>query len=249
MIRYFSSLLVIAFAALASVVISPAASAASILVYSSDFDGSDYLFGGVTASTSGATTASVQGYAGLGTVGNQFSGNMLTSYNSSGTGTLVLSNLPTHSSVDLHALLAIIDSWDSTNGSVSPDYLQIKIDGAVVFSDTYDNASGSINNTAGLADIGGGIQQRGFSSWGDQAFDFGSALTNIAHSSSTMTVQILGTGAGWQGGTDESWGMDNFSVTLNDVPENAVPAPGGVAALGLALIGLWAARRRIGKLV
>lgn len=243
MFRSLFVLLVVA--AIATVAGLPSASATSIVVYSTNFDGSEVVAGGVTAVTSGAATASVQGYAGLGPSGNQFSGDMLTSYNSTSSATLTLSNLPTHTSVDLHALLAIINSWDSTNGAVAPDYFQIKIDGTVVFQDTYDNTSGTINNTAGLADIGGGLQQRGFNpTFLDAAYDFGNTLTGIAHTSSTMTLEVLGTGAGWQGGTDEAWGLDNFSLTLNGVTETAVPAPGGTAVLGLALIGLWAARRR-----
>jgi hypothetical protein len=42
---------------------------------------------------------------------------------------------------------------------------------------------------------------------------------NIAHTASSLTVTWLAHGTGWQGGTDESWGIDNVEVLLNGVPD------------------------------
>jgi energy-converting hydrogenase Eha subunit G len=100
-------------------------SGAPLTVYSNNFDGIEIFAAGVTGGLSGITgTVGVEGFAGLGSVGNQFSGNLL--LNGSGDlarfnvtptpTTLTLSNLPAHTSRDVNFLLAIIDSWDSTNG-------------------------------------------------------------------------------------------------------------------------------------
>ena len=96
-----------------------------LTVFSTDFNS------GVPPQLSGTTTLiPVQGFAGLGTGGNVFSGNLLQN-RTGGTvqnpgsvpqipTTLTLTNLPTHSSIDLNFLLAIIASWDGTSNSSDP---------------------------------------------------------------------------------------------------------------------------------
>jgi hypothetical protein len=41
-------------------------------------------------------------------------------------------------------------------------------------------------------------------------------FNNIPHMVSTLTIEWFASGAGWQGGTDESWAIDNVEVILND---------------------------------
>lgn len=226
------------------------AQAVSITGYSTNFDGSTTVAAGAAAVLSGASIQSVQGLSGLGT-GSQFGGNFFSSFGAGSTGTLTLTGLPDHTSIDITALLAALDSWDSTNGDCcSPDFFQIKVDGTVVFEDTYAIALGSIHNTAGLTDIGGGNQQRGFNGgWSDAAFDLENELQNIAHTASSLTIGFLGTGVGWQGGIDEAWGIDNLLVTLNgvtiqDPPPGNVPEPMTLSLLGAGLAGIGWARRR-----
>lgn len=234
-------------AALIGMLMTNQAHAISITAYSSDFDGATTVAAGVTANLAGAAIQSVQGYSGLGPSGNQFGGNFLSSYGASGQATLTLTNLPGHTSLDITSLLAIIDSWDSSGGGCcAPDFFQIRVDGATIFSDTYAIASGSIHNTQGLTDIGAGNQQRGFTSWNDAAFNLENELQNITHTASSLTIDFLGTGGGWQGGTDEAWGIDNLLVTLNGVtpPVTGIPEPITLSLLGAGLLGLGAIRRR-----
>lgn len=228
-------------AALAAVSLLLAAPAsAQLQVYTNNFDGAQTFAPGVGGGLSGTTTTeSVQGYAGVGPLGNQFGGNFLrnqTTGNPASLTTLTLTNLPAHTSIDVEFLLGIMDSWD---GQQAPDIFNVRIDGTtVVFSRSFAIASGSSNYTPPPGGDIGGTVQRGFNgSWADQAFNMylEPSLTGIAHTGSTLTVDFFASGGGWQGGTDESWGIENVSITLNGVsPGTAAPEAG---SLTLALMG------------
>jgi hypothetical protein len=156
--------------------------------------------------------------------------------------------LPSHSSIDINFLLAIVDSWDSTNPGVGPDFLQISIDGVQIIQATFANASGSVTTPVG-ADIGGGLQHRGFNAdWAERAYDAGDEpLLNIPHTSSSLTFELRAAGAGWQGtgnpfdGFDEAWGIDNLRVSVNT---NSVPEGGSLALFVLGFANLCMMRRR-----
>ena len=126
----------------------PPGTTVSTSVFSTNFDS------GVPAQLSGTTTVSaVQGFAGLGTGTNVFSGNLL--QNSTGGAlfapgtvpqtptTLNLTNLPTHTSIDLSFLLATINSWDGlVNASFpnqAPDFFNVRIDGVSLFRGSFEN--------------------------------------------------------------------------------------------------------------
>ncbi|MCA8929131.1 MAG: PEP-CTERM sorting domain-containing protein [Alphaproteobacteria bacterium] len=231
-----------------AVLFSGAASAAPLQVYFNDMDGGETFGAGVTGSFMdpvGTVIESVQGFAGLGLPGNQFSGDFARNISNSHPGsslTLQLNNLPSHDSVDIGFLFAAIDSWDSDNGSVSPDWFEVLVDGALITARTFANASGSNTSSFGV-DIGSGLVNRGFSSYSDRAFDTNSdPALDVAHSASTLTVEFRSNGAGWQGGSDESWAIDNLNVSINTTA--AVPEPAGLAlALG-GVLGIAALRRR-----
>ena len=190
------------------------------------------------------------GFAGLGIGGNTFSGNLLwntATGNPALATTLTLNNLPVHDSISLSFLLAIIDSWDSDNGpgGVAPDYLFIKVDGVQLFQGTWANGSGSDNTTIGT-DIGSGAQQRfNNGTFPDRAYDAtgDGTITDIAHSASTLAIQWFAGGAGWQGGSDENFGLDNLRITVNTAAD-ALPEPITLGLFGFGLASLGLARRR-----
>lgn len=183
----------------------------------------------------------VQGFNGLGNLGNTFSGNLL--YNDS-TGnlaiatTLTINNLPSHTSISVGFLLAVIDSWDSIDGSPSPDFFNVMIDDVSVSQTTFTIQSGTIDYIPPVnGDIGNGLFQRGFSGFNDRAYDMSleSSLQNIPYTASNVTISFFASGNGWQGGNDESWGIDVLNVSV---------IPGPTTLAGFALLGVCGRRRR-----
>lgn len=86
-----------------------------------------------------ATLTGVQGYAGLGPVGNQFGGNFLRSPTGN-TITLSLMGLPSHDTISLKFLFAAIDSLDGTGSFPAGDFFKIVFDGNTLFSESFANA-------------------------------------------------------------------------------------------------------------
>jgi Ca2+-binding RTX toxin-like protein len=207
-------------------------------IFATDFES------GVPVQFSGTTTTSaVQGFAGIGTGSDVFGGNLLE--NATGGDrfapgtipqtptTLTLTNLPTHTSIDINFLLAIINSWDglvATNPiNAAPDFFNVQVDGVPLFRGSFDNArQGASQGYIGppgvqlipfpLTDLGFPVTPGSApfeSAWNlglDPLFD------GIPHTASTLTIDIFADGAGFQGGLNESWGIDNFNVILNGVP-------------------------------
>lgn len=204
----------------------------STRVFFSDFNsGVPPEFSGVT------TTESVQGYAGVGTGSNVFSGNFLRNQTGGGESRtpgsptiLTLTNLPAHTSIDVNFLFAAIDSWDSV-----ADIFTVKVDGVPVFRENFENAFGSGQGYLPPAGVQLGPRvQRGFTTspqfYLDAAYNMGfePKFHNIPHTSSTLSVEWFASGSdvpgvawGWQGSFDESWGMDNVEVRINGAADIA----------------------------
>lgn len=220
-------------------------------VFFADFDGP----AGAPPEFSGITTlGSVEGLAGLGVDGSRFAGNLLhnrTGFsldpgpNRSGSPTrLTLAGLPRHTSVDLNFLLAAINTWDPN------DVLEVRVDGQPVFVESFSFMATDypVYNPppGGLLtprDRFGDFPNRGFANgWGDQAYamHLEPRLHNIPHTAATLTVEMF-TRSGFQGAENESWGVDNFQVVLNGVPE---PTGAALVLAPLAATTLLRRRRR-----
>ena len=242
--RFAASVLAIALYALHSTTI-----AAPTVVFATDFDG--VLPSAIEPGT--ATLTGVQGYAGLGQVGNQFGGNFLRSATGNVV-TLTLSGLPAHDTISLAFLFAAIDSLDGTGTFPAGDFFKIVFDGTTLFSESFANASPGQTQSY-VPPSGVELARRvdlGFSGPGgfytDSAYDLGAdpRFANFAHSASSATIEFFVFGPGNQDLNDESWAMDNLrvSVTTNGVPP--VPEPHAYAMLlaGLGLLGMAARRRQ-----
>lgn len=224
---------------------TPMVAQAGSIVFQTDFES------GMPSSITGNTAiVSVEGYQGIGHAGNTFSGNMLINKErdfAGSTTTLTLTNLPTHSSLQIGFLLAIINSWD---GSSQNDRFEVLLDGQTVFSETFDNFF--TNDQSYVPPTGVQLIARidqppydktfadiGFKEdvhvWGDAGYDmyFEPRLQSIAHSASTATIV-------WRArystdfvvANDEFWGIDNLTITL-DSTHAVVPEPSMAIIAGL----------------
>jgi hypothetical protein len=191
-------------------------------------------------STTGSAVEGTQGYATLGPVGNKFGANFLryTSVPLHDT-SLTLSGLPAHDHLSLAFLAAFIDSWDGT------ELFKVTIDGTEVFSHWFQLATGDASDYAAPA---GGLLSSGtnlgFSSgqyWShDRAYDMGvDPIFTVAHTASTVTIvwkigAVSGPAADqWQGGSDESWAIDNVKVSVSSTLSGVGDTPGMPASLTL----------------
>lgn len=182
----------------------------------------------------------VQGYAGLGPVGNQFGGSFLryTAQTLADT-KLTLTGLPAHDYLTIGFLFAAIDSWDGT------ELFRVSVDGNLLFSHWFQLATGDASSysapAGGLLSSGSNLGFSAGSYFGrDRAYNMAvePAFITIPHTASTLEIvwnmgAISGPAANqWQGGADESWALDNVSV---EVSESTLPVSattwGGIKAL------------------
>ncbi len=207
----------------------------SSTVFATNFDG------GLPTQLSGTTTVTgVLRYAGLGTGTNVFGGNLLE--NATGgtvaapgsipqtATTLTLANLPTHTSIDINFLLAIINSWNGLNAAANfgMDFFNVRVDGTRLFRGAFDNITATGVDQGYLPPAGVQLTPRPFMDLGfpspsatlDSAWNLGldPLFNNVPHSANTLTIDFFADGPGFEGGTDESWGIDNLEVILNGVP-------------------------------
>ncbi len=187
------------------------------VVFSSNFDTS--LASGIAPGVAQLTP--VQGFAGLGSAGRTFGGSFLRSPTGN-TVTIQLTNLPPHQAIDIRFLFAAIDSLDGTGSFPEGDFLRVTADGQQIFRESFANATQTQDQTY-VAPPGGQLARRidlGFSGPGsfytDSAYDMGvdGRFQNIAHTASTLTISFLIEGPGIQDLGDESWAMDELTISL-----------------------------------
>ena len=192
--------------------------APAVTVFATNFDDQLFEFEGVHGEITGAgRPQGVEDWWGLGHGSNIFSGRFLRNSalgNPAPATTLRLEGLPRHESIDIHFLLALIDSWD---GDAGPDRFNVTLDGAVLFSETFSNPGVGSYFPRPDVELAAGVQL-GFTGgdFVDAAYDFGRdpAFSGIPHTASIATISWLASGLGYQGGDDESFAIDNLQIRL-----------------------------------
>lgn len=215
--------------------------AAAVIVHSANFESG--LPGGYSGAGSviGTEGFSAHGFGGS-YLRNDAGGNPASST------ILTLAALPTHSALSLTFDVAILDSWDgNAGGPIGPDLFNVKINGVVVFSESFTNLAythGFTQSYAGPAIVSsalpGSVNLAQNSGWRDSAYNIS---LSVASATPIATIEWYASGAGWQAGIDESWAVDNVKVEVDAV--DSVPDGGSTLALmGLALAGLGLGLRK-----
>jgi len=212
------------------------------LIYSNNFDTPAFKAAGVSASLTGGFVGAVSAGPYAGSLGKSWAGNY---FNGNGaSATLTLTGLPVHTGVNVDLLLGFLNSWDSRNGTVARDDLNLYIDGRLLLSMTTNNASGTVVDFDGgtLLVNDGQIDSNRFFS--DDLVDMATAsLLTLAHTAPSLTLRITPTGRGWQGWPDEGWGMDALRVSVTgDESTHGVPVGPTLSLFGIGLAGLGLAR-------
>jgi hypothetical protein len=228
-----------------------ATSANAVMLYQNNFDGNEARGAGVTGSFSLFPTeaASAGAWNADGWAGN-YGAYRTTGTPTSPFGGLYLSNLATHTTISASFILGFLESWDSTDGGCcSPDHLEIWIDGVQVADMTYNNALGTVKDTDGGTVIYEYVQANANTYFPDTLVDMGTApFLTFAHSASTLSLEFRVSGAGWQGGDDEGFGLDNVYLSYDGVRQTGpgIPEPGTWALMiaGFGLAGAQLRRRR-----
>ncbi|WP_374586597.1 PEP-CTERM sorting domain-containing protein [Pseudoduganella sp.] len=219
-------------AILAAAALAAAIPASAGVVYTNNFESNSNGFIGAGSLTG------TQGYGALG-----FGQQMLRN-SSAGEATALKLNLGSALyTANLSLSLAVIDSWDGNN-CCGPDYFNIRVDGKLLLTQNFDIfGAPAVSPNLSLLSYG---NQLGFSgTWGDQAYTLSLSLGNLA--AGAHTIEFFSSGAMWQAGDDESWAIDNLSISgerplpPNDVPE---PVTGALLAGGLGAMALARRRRR-----
>lgn len=144
----------------------------------------------------------------------------------------------------LNLLFGAIDTWDG-GPNFGPDTFVIKVDGNTVFSAVVENYMGTgltsvwpsgsattvVAANAGVNFLGAG--------YNDSAYTLAVPIGSLTEGAHTMTFQVIG--GGWQGGSDESFALDNVSITGTVTP---VPEAGTAAMLAAGLCAMSLLRRR-----
>lgn len=210
-------------------VFSPRASVAALL-YSDDFDSPPTLAPGVSASYSGGALDAAIPFGG-------WAGNYYSSDRNGPLAPTVLSltNLPAHSAIDVDFLLGFLESWDSTDGTATPDFLKIEVDGVPkILGLTVNNASGTVVNFGGGTATHSYVQANNNFFYTDTLVDMSSdPALSFAHTASTLNLAITAYGDGWQGFADEGWGFDAITIRYTPADPGA-SVPGPLPAVGLA---------------
>ena len=182
-------------------------SPAELIVYSNNFEGA-------VGSEWSMTTTDITPTGGrrfLGQFGNE-------------TVSLSLDTLPLHDSVTVSFELFIINSWDGNFHIGDPDVWTLSISGGPTLLHTtfathhpglVQQYPDDIGGPLHLANTGASeVETLGYTFFGNAVYDL---TFTVPHVTDLLTINF--TGSQLSSLPDESWGIDNVSVSVNPVPE------------------------------
>ncbi len=210
----------------ALILVTPVKAAVEVPVWKTNFDNNVVFqqmgpFGYATATftAGGAQFTNSQNLPGFGT---RYLRNA-----TAGTTKFEFTGLDKHQKLQLDFDFAFLDSWDAPTSFWGPDYIFVTI------ADT--TYQWSLPWPGELVGRGHFAQN---SRWMDSVHRFS---FRFAHSAPDFTFAIRAGGAGFQGGSDESWGIDNIRlVAVTGVPE---PKAWALMIAGFGLVGAVSRQR------
>jgi hypothetical protein len=177
--------------------------------------------------------------------------------NPSASTTLTLTGLAANQSLNLDFNFLAIGSWDgTTEGPAAPDFFNVSLNSNSIFQGAFRNYGLSSPEYPGCT-VGSNctsaiypVPPTGTTVTLEQGNtgDFGTSIYEIVISGVTAdaggnaTFNFFASGSGWQGGSDESFGLDNIKVT--SAAAAATPEPSTWMLIGGALLCLPLLRRR-----
>lgn len=224
------------------------------LLFSDDFDNNDFRAIGIstiytggnqtTAGQTGGITDS-QGFDAL----PSFGGDFWRVTTEDDVFELRIENIAEHSNVSVAFSLGMMDSWDGGSSTYGSDLINFEItDGSTNLVSLSEIYSGGNAPSQGVVATEADRVQLGFNNggqvwWNDDAYRL--EFNNLAHTSDTLVLRFWassgGTGAGFQGGNDESFAIDNIEINYDALPES-VPEP-TLSSLLIFASGLLLSRR------
>jgi len=125
---------------------------------------------------------------------------------------LTLTDLPPHASVAIYFDVAVIDSWDGSEAYWGDDFFNVAVDGQLAFCETISNFIDNPQTFVPEQPIVQYTELFGDPGWVQDSLY--ALVEYCPHNASELVIEFWADGDGWQGGGDESWGIDNIKVVV-----------------------------------